>query len=81
MNNTNRCSRKAEGKFTVPVAFKFVGTVEIEASTNEEAAAIAESSFGLTLGGGLHANDARISDWSYDMHPEKEIANAVEKTV
>lgn len=65
-------------KFTVPVTFKFEGTVEVQASTREKAQSIVESSFGLTLNSGLHTSDNRIADWTFDGHPEKHVAIAVQ---
>jgi hypothetical protein len=57
--------------FCIPVAFQFEGTVSIEADTEEAAKAIVESGFGMTLSGGLHSSDSRITDWDFDLHPEK----------
>ena len=66
-------------KFIIPVTFKFEGTVEVEASTQEEAKNIAESGFGSTLRGGPHTNDSRVTDWDFDVHPDKQFGAAVAK--
>lgn len=57
----------------VPVTFTFAGHVEIEADSYQMAAQIAEASFGLVLGGELHESDARIVNWDFSLHPEKQV--------
>ncbi len=57
--------------YKVPITFTFEGSVEAAASSPDEAKQIVESSFGLTLNGGLHESDSRIRDWSFDTHSEK----------
>jgi hypothetical protein len=66
-------------KFAVTVTFKFEGTVEVEASSEEEAKNIVESGFGLVLGGGIHTNDSRISDWNFNAHPDKELGIGIQE--
>jgi hypothetical protein len=66
-------------KFIVPVTFKFEGAVEVETLTEEEAKSIVESGFGSTLNGGPHTNDDRVTDWSFNVHPQREVSEAAPK--
>jgi len=59
-------------RYIVPVTFTFSGHVEIRAP-RKKVGEIAEASFGLVLGGGLHESDDRIVDWDFSLHPDKAV--------
>jgi hypothetical protein len=71
-------ARGKQAIYTVPITFTFEGSVKAEASSPDDAKQIVESSFGLTLNGGLHESDSRIRDWSFDSHSEKRIGQPYE---
>ncbi len=60
-------------RYLVPVTFTFTGMVEIHTTSKRKATNIAEASFGLVMGSGLHDSDSRIIDWDYALHPDKTV--------
>ncbi len=54
----------SNNRYIIPVTFTFTGHVEIHAPF-EQVRQIANDSFGLVLGSGLHNSDDRITDWDF----------------